>query len=208
MPSQETHMQLNEYVNKYIEVRKRTEEKKKELHGLQMRRDALLDLLVYLKGQKAPTYSELDGDSLFPLSLGKSHSKFTVVSIGILPPEESFSFFNSNYIYPPGYKSKRKFGDEKSLFYCQIRNIHGECVFEIRGPSEKIWKGEKDYIWREFSLEYEKNPYSSIEAFFGLTHEVVQKIIEEMGDISMFSSYIPLRVRQRKGRRTKKEEEP
>ncbi|KAI5187224.1 hypothetical protein NEHOM01_2022 [Nematocida homosporus] len=206
MSDHEQATRLNEYLNKYIEIRKRTEEKKKELVGLQKRRDALLDLLVYLKGPNVPTREELEGESAFPLVLGKSHSKFTVTSIGILPSEECFAFYNQNYIYPPGYKIKRKYNgltksDPKVVYYCQIRNENGECIFEIRTINGKIWSGSREEVWRSFSSEFEKMSFTSLENFFGLTHESIQTLIESMGDVSVLSTYIPFRIRCRKGRK-------
>ncbi|OAG31243.1 hypothetical protein NEDG_01656 [Nematocida displodere] len=210
--SSSSNAQLNEYISQYIEIRKRAEDKKKELQGLKNRRDALLDLLVYIKGQGCPTSSDLGVESVFPLVLGKAHSKFSITSVGMLPPEECFGFYNHSYIYPPGFKSRRKYNssnrvEAKVLYYCQIRNVDGECIFEIRSSSGKVWSGKKEQAWSSFTSEFEKISFPSIESFFGLGHETVQKIIEELGDISVFSTYIPYKVRNRKGRKAKRDGE-
>lgn len=203
--------QLNAYISRYVEIKKKTEDKRKELSGLKHRRDALLDLLVYLRGQASPS-SEGGEEDAFPLILGKAHSKFTVLSTGILPPEECFSFYNSNYIYPVGYKIKRKYSapiraNPKLLYHCQIRDLNGECIFEIRSSSGQVWSGEKEKVWAEFSSSFEKMGFPDIESFFGLNHETVQRIIEDLGDISALSSYLPLKTRSRKGRKSRKEEQ-
>lgn len=209
----EDHAQLNDCFSRYIDLKNRIEERRRELQGLQQRRDALLDLLVFIKGQKPPKHTEFEGESGFPMVLGKAHSKFSLTSIGILPPEEYTSFYNANYIYPIGYKSKRKYAspdhdDQKLTYFCQIRSVNGECVFEIRATGGKHWVGQKDQVWSVFSREFQKTkmPFSDIESFFGLSNETAQRIIEEMGDISAFSSYVPLRMRNRKVKRVKKEE--
>ncbi|KAH9386853.1 uncharacterized protein NEMAJ01_1749 [Nematocida major] len=204
----ESHAQLSECFTKYIELKKKIDDRRRELHGLQQRRDALLDLLVYIKGQKPPKCSEFEGEDAFPMSLGKAHSKFSLTSVGILPPEECTSFYNSMYIYPIGYKSKRKYvlpgqEDQKAAYFCQIRSVNGECVFEIRTTGGKNWTGSKDEVWADFTREFKKMSFPDIEAFFGLSNETAQKIIEDMGEISVFSSYIPIHMRNRKTKRHK-----
>ncbi|KAI5190588.1 hypothetical protein NECID01_1029 [Nematocida sp. AWRm77] len=208
----EHNVKLNICLNKYIELKKKIEDKRKEMEHLQKRREALLDLLAYMQKQKG-TEEEGEGEKEgLPLVLGKAHSKFTLTSIGILPPEEYFSFYTPSYIYPIGYKCKRKYNsptksEPKLLYYCQIRNINGECVFEIRTTNGKVWAGPKDLVWSSFTSEFEKISFPNIETFFGFTHDTVQKMIEEMGDISVYPSYISYRVRSKKGRKAKKEEE-
>lgn len=209
---QEHNVKLNLSLNRYIEIKKKVEDKKKEMEYLQKRREALLDLLAYMKQQRAPTGEEAGEEGGLPVVLGKAHSKFTLTSIGILPPEEYFSFYTQSYIYPIGYKCKRKYNsptksEPKLLYYCQIRNINGECVFEIRASNGKMWTGPKELVWRSFTSEFEKISFLNIETFFGFTHETVQKMIEEMGDISVYPGYVSYRVRSKKGRKAKKEEE-
>ncbi|KAI5190420.1 hypothetical protein NEMIN01_1044 [Nematocida minor] len=207
----EEHTQLNECFNKYIDVKKKTDDKRRELQGLQRRRDALLDLLVFIKGQKPPKYTELENESTFPIVLGKAHSKFSLTSIGVLPPEEYTTFYNSMYIYPIGFKSKRKYAspqkeEQKLTYFCQIRSVNGECIFEIRATGGKHWAGPKEEVWGIFSKEFERISFADIESFFGIANETVQKMVEEMGDISPFSTYVPLRMRTRKAKKQKKEE--
>lgn len=206
----EEHGQLNECFMKYIDIKKKTDSRRKELQGLQKRRDALLDLLVFIKGQKPMNCSELEEESTFPIVLGKAHSKFSLTSLGILPPEEYVSFYNRMYIYPIGFKSKRKYmspqkEEQKITYFCQVRSVNGECIFEIRATGGKHWSGPRAQVWDIFSKEFEKMSFTNIEGFFGLGNETVQKMIEEMGDISLFSSYVPLRMRSRKVKKQKKE---
>ncbi|EIJ87853.1 hypothetical protein NEPAR06_2259 [Nematocida parisii] len=207
----EDHALLNECFTRYIEIKNKTDERRRELHGLQQRRDALLDLLVFIKGQRPLKYTEFETESTFPIVLGKAHSKFSLTSIGILPPEEYTSFYNAMYIYPIGYKIKRKYaspegGDQKLTYFCQVRSVNGECIFEIRATGGKHWAGPRDQIWDNFSSEFQKMSFSSLEEFFGLTNETTVKLIEEMGDISIFSTYVPMKMRTRKVKKTKKDE--
>jgi len=208
----EHSVRLTMDLNRYIEIKKKVEEKKKELIEEQNRRDALLDFLVYTKGQSCPTAAELETESTFPLVLGKMHSKFSISCIGILPPEEYVGFYNTNYIYPVGYKSKRRYNalskaDPKVLYHCHIRNVNGECVFEIRSSTGRVWSGTKERIWSEFVAAFEKISFPNIESFFGLTHETVQKLIEEMGDISVYTNYVPHGTRIKRTRKGKKHDE-
>lgn len=207
------HAQLNECFIKYIDIKKKTDSRRRELQGLQQRRDALLDLLVFIKGQKPIKCTEFEGQNAFPIILGKAHSKFSLTSLGILPPEEYTSFYNRMYIYPIGYKSKRKYlspqkEEQKITYFCQIRSVNGECIFEIRATGGKHWSGPKAQVWEIFSKEFDKISFTSIEGFFGLSNETVQKMIEEMGDITPFSSYIPMRMRSKKIKKQKREDKP
>jgi len=209
---QEQNARLKMQLDRYVEVKKRVEDKKKEMLGLQRRRDALLDVLVYIKGQTCPKSEEMEEEGAFPLILGKAHSKFSITSIGILPPEENMSFYGPGYIYPVGYKSKRRYNalqksDPKVMYYCHIRNVNEECVFEIRSSKGQVWSGPRDKIWAEFSSGFEKISFMNIESFFGLTHEAVQLLIEEMGDTSVYIGYMPYKLRMRKGRKARKEGE-
>ncbi|KAI5180219.1 hypothetical protein NEOKW01_0548 [Nematocida sp. AWRm80] len=200
-------LKLNEYLNRYIEIRKAVEEKKIELQGLQSRRDALLDLLVYIKEQSIPPSTELESHGLFPLTLGKASNKIVVTSIGILPPPEYTSFYNTSYIYTIGYKSKRKYqsnSGDKIYYHCAIRETNGNCIFEIRNETGDIWTGTKEDTWRSFSETVSKPMNTTIESFFGLDLEPIQKLIEEIGDISQYKTYLPYKIRHKKGRRTNK----
>ncbi|KAI5160302.1 hypothetical protein NEAUS03_1056 [Nematocida ausubeli] len=206
------HTMLNECFAQYIDIKKKTDEKRRELLGLQQRRDALLDLLVFVKGQRPLKYTEFETESTFPIVLGKAHSKFSLTSIGILPPEEYTSFYSPMYIYPIGYKIKRKYaspekGDQKLTYFCQIRSVNGECVFEIRATGGKHWAGSRSQVWSAFTSEFQKISFSSLEEFFGLTNETTTKLIEEMGDISPFTTYVPMRQRARKIKKAKREED-
>lgn len=210
----------NAKFDEYLIIKQRTEDARKELEGLQRKRDSMLDLLLYLRecrregaedfvNEPLPQVQGAPEGGLYPLVLGKAHSKFSVMSIGVLPPEENRNFYDAKHIYPPGFKSKRKCPgyrgsgkeDSKVVYYCQVRDVDGECVFEIRTIGGRLWSGPKDAVWSEFKEDFDKLNYASIEEFFGLSHETVQKLVEEMGDVSVYDGYTLFSARIRRKKR-------
>lgn len=195
-------------------LRERQREAMREIQDLRRKRDSMLDVLLYIRSAKDSTVEDVVNEGVanevFPVVLGKAHSKFSVTSIGFLPAEEHEEFFNELFIYPPGFRSKRKYfgsrgsGKEgvKVVYYCSIKEVEGRCVFEVRCTG-KVWEGEREAVWKEFRESFDKMSYGSIEEFFGLSHETVQRMVEEMGDCTVYGKYVAssLRPKKRKGGR-------
>jgi F/Y-rich N-terminus len=195
-----------EKTEEYLAAREKVEGALKELRALQRRRNSMLDLLLYLRQSKDSPEDFVNGGEReeYPLVLGKAHSKFSVTSIGILPPEEDPDFYSEKFIYPPGFKSKRRHlstlsPGHKVLYHCEIKSSGG-CIFEIRSEG-RVWRGEREDVWSRFKDACDKVGCESIEEFFGLAHETVQRLVEEMGDVSQYKGYIPLSLRTSRKKR-------
>lgn len=97
-------------------------------------------------------------------------------------------------IYPLGYTSKKRYKSHaqykkmarnKVLYVCSIE----ASGFKIVADDGYEWTG--DDCWEKFSDSVGcGDDYKSFEEFAGLTHPVIIKMIEKLGDISNFTGYI------------------
>lgn len=136
-----------------------------------------------------------------PIILGCSFYRMSVLNIGEVPKYFQKDHYNSNFIYPINFVSKRRYNKyngcptkskEKIFYRCMIHD--SKDIFEISCDYKK-WTG-KD-CWEKFVSDFDSvSEYNSLEEFYGLTNPQLQRMIEEKG-ITELTDYIPLNERKK-----------
>jgi hypothetical protein len=140
--------------------------------------------------------SKVDGlHSLYPVIVGNGLSRASISYIGTFPPYS----FNKNYIYPLHYSVKKRFKphlnykksmNNKVLYICNIENDG----INVTADDGYVWKGTN--LWKDLKNDLGiTDEFSSIEDFMGLTNHIVIKMIENIGDVSVYDGYVPLNKR-------------
>ncbi|KAM0675523.1 hypothetical protein GVAV_000889 [Gurleya vavrai] len=158
-----------------------------ELNSLSKHKESLIELRMYLEENEIPVYSQ------FPVIIGNAFTRMSILDLGRLPDVNDLNGHTANYILPRGFKAKRRYNKHKN---CKRND---DKVFYICNINEK---GEKeiscvDGKWTDFSKFKEDvgGEIKSFEEFFGFDNPGLIKMIEGMGDISLFTSYIPMKQR-------------
>lgn len=139
-----------------------------------------------------------DSKNSYPIIVGNVLSRASVTNIGTFPPYK----YNEMYIYPNNYTVKKRFKAHKNykksinnkvLYLCKI----GNDGITITSDDGYVWKGQR--LWDEFKEDVGiVDEFKDIEDFMALNHPLITKMIEEIGDISLFEKYIPLAKRIQK----------
>ncbi|XP_067675508.1 transforming growth factor beta regulator 1-like [Haliotis asinina] len=130
------------------------------------------------------------GRPVFPLVLGD----LTVHSLGELNPDRS-CFHSAEAIFPVGFCSTRVYGnmtntDVRCLYTCKISDSGSSPVFEIAPDDcpDKVWKAKSPAechsmlqraIVKAKGVELTPTATSGVD-FFGLTHPIVQNLIQSL----------------------------
>lgn len=137
----------------------------------------------------------------YPIILGSSLTRMSVLDLGKLPDERIEHFHSPNVIYPIGYTMRRKYymhkhyqkkNKSKVTYTCKITK---EDVFDIKADDGYRWAGED--CWEKFKNDFEiEMRFKDIEDFFGFTHTTLVQLIESLGDTSRFRNYVPVAERK------------
>ncbi|KAG0441618.1 Transforming growth factor beta regulator 1 [Dictyocoela muelleri] len=185
---------------------------KKQISNLIIRIDEkkrnLQNLYTVIKYDDA--VSEVAQNQGPPILAGNSQNRMSVICLGKLPEINHDLYHSTNVIYPPGYIMRRRFKSHKyytrkpgKIFYtCKI--VGYPDFFEISTNDGYKWVGVD--LWDNFVKSFNDriDEYKCIEDFFGLTHPSIQKYIEDLGDLTSFKNYIPMKDRVRKKTKSKK----
>lgn len=179
-------------------------EQTEKKHALLLKKDLLISELRKLQNHLSLQSTILSSDSLYtgkeyPIILGNASTRMSVLELGRLPHKSEKTNFNAMYIYPIGYKAKRKYKrhndcikkslDDKMFYLCSI-NLNEMCIQCFCGRNFKGTIEEKEKIWEEFRNETLDGEVENIDEFFGLSHTGLVKIIEEMGDLKGLDGYV------------------
>ncbi|TBT98598.1 hypothetical protein CWI39_2360p0010 [Hamiltosporidium magnivora] len=172
-----------------------------EIANLEVKKNAFIDIL------KPESISESTDKKIFPLILGTPALRMSITTLGSLPTHDHIKFHNKNTIYPIGYQCKRKYkphnrytknNQDKIFYFCTVKDT--DHILEISTNDGRKWTGID--LWGLFVQDFDEvTEYGNVDEFFGLNHPTVQKMIEELGDISVFVNYLPLKERKDKKQR-------
>lgn len=186
---------------------------KKELHNLthqiETKKHKLMNLYTVIKYDDAVTMSPI-ATQRPAILVGNAQHRMSIVCLGKLPQINHDLYHTPDVIYPPGYVMRRRFKSHKfytrkpgRIFYTG-RVVGYPEMFEISTNDGYTWAGPN--VWTDFVKSFDEPvcEYRSVEDFFGLSHPSVQKFIEDLGDLTPFKKYIPLKNRRNHFRYSRK----
>lgn len=134
----------------------------------------------------------------YPIIIGNINTRASIVNIGTFPPYK----YTKDKIYPIGYSVKKRGNPHKNYKKSLQNRVLYLCTIEpdgivITADDDYVWKGED--LWEKFTADVSlSKEIKSVEDFIALNHPVIQKLIEEIGDISSFKDYVPVDQRKSK----------
>ncbi|KAM0686674.1 hypothetical protein COBT_002096 [Conglomerata obtusa] len=172
--------------------------RKKHLTQIQFELQEKLEVLSKHKESLILLHNQLEEKEIlptsqFPIIIGNAHTRMSILDLGQLSTTDVDVFHTSQYIFPKNYKAKRKFikhkdcrrNDDRVFYICfvdQFGNKEISCV-------DKKWND-----WESFKNDVGGN-INSFGEFFGFENIGLIKMIESLGDISIYKNYIPLKNR-------------
>lgn len=162
----------------------------KDLESKNAYKTSLISLHLQLEEKDQPQTSQ------FPIIVGNASTRMSILDLGRFATENIDMYHTPAYIFPIGYKAKRRYNkhpnckrsDEKVFYILQMKeNLEKEI-----SCSDKRWTS-----WEEFKNEV-GGDIKTVEEFFGLDNLAVMKLIESLGDVSIFKNYIPVVERDNK----------
>lgn len=135
----------------------------------------------------------------YPIIIGNASTRMSVLVLGILPPVDRYDLIKSKSIFPIGFVAKRKYKqhveckkkgvDEKVFYMCKVDKCpYIECVCGRKYKYDE---------WDLFKEDTKCEDIQSMEEFFGLTYVGLVRMIEEMGDVSVYKNYEKISDRQK-----------
>lgn len=140
---------------------------------------------------------ELTPSRDYPIIIGNASTRMSVLVLGTLPSPSDSHLIKQKAIFPVGFVAKRKYKmhenckkktvDEKIFYLCKVGEVpYIECV---------CGKRYVDKEWELFKSDVKCTEIENMEDFFGLTYGGIVKMIEEMGDVSVYEGYVRLKDR-------------
>ncbi|KAF7683789.1 hypothetical protein TCON_1013 [Astathelohania contejeani] len=199
MDSDDLIQQYKNAINNKIKLITVNNELSKELDTKIKKRNILLEI-ISIDRKEPPS---MPGTNIpgFPMIVGHSNFRMSIVNPGVLPSPDQSRYWTTTAIFPIGYRAKRKYKPhlqyakkekEKIIYYM---TVHPDDRFlEIEADDGKIWNG--DNAWELFKEQCDgASDYKNIEDFFGFRQQSVIRMIESMGDVSLYSGYVSLSER-------------